>query len=165
MNDHIIIRALLNCEGEVFRDIAVDPTMNLLDLSQAIVEAFELDHGQMGSFYTTDADWNQREEIPMMAMEPSMQKDMTAYTVADHLGAEEGKLIFIYDFLAMWTFMLEFVRAEHVESAPCIVLSHGERPEEAPEPQFEAEDFGMPGEAWGDDDEEEDPFTAGEDWA
>jgi hypothetical protein len=56
----------------------------------------------------------------------------------------QTKLIYVYDFLNMWTFFVEL--AEIVEEAegtdyPNLMFVHGQIPESAPEKSFEAEDF------------------------
>jgi hypothetical protein len=56
----------------------------------------------------------------------------------------QTKLIYIYDFLSMWTFFVEL--AEIVDEAPGtdypnLMFVHGQLPDEAPEKSFEAEDF------------------------
>jgi hypothetical protein len=68
------------------------------------------------------------------------------------LGSNGQRLIFIYDFLAMWTFMVEFVRSdEGAQEQAQVVLSYGDRPAEAPDPEFAGEG----GLAYADEDEEE----------
>ncbi|MEK9830253.1 MAG: hypothetical protein VW420_05435, partial [Schleiferiaceae bacterium] len=73
------------------------------------------------------------------------------------LGQPGQRLIFIYDFLAMWTFMVEFVRADEAPDAePAVVLSYGDRPKEAPDPEFAGE--GGMAYAYDEDEEEEDEY-------
>ena len=56
----------------------------------------------------------------------------------------QPKLIYVYDFLSMWTFFVEL--AEIVDEAesvdyPNLIFAHGQIPDDAPEKLFEAEDF------------------------
>ncbi len=88
----------------------MSPKASLADLHQAIVSAFSMEAGQMAAFYTTDNDWNQLDEIPLMSMDIEAQADMTSNLIATHFTDKQGRLIYIYDFMDMWTFMVEQVR-------------------------------------------------------
>jgi len=91
----------------------------------------------MASFYRTDAEWNQGDEIPLMAMDPAAGPSMADLQGGDVLGAPGQRLLFVYDFLEMWSFLVEFVRSEDRDVAsPEVVLSYGVRPETAPELQY-----------------------------
>ncbi|HJN54038.1 MAG TPA: hypothetical protein QGI27_03120, partial [Flavobacteriaceae bacterium] len=55
---------------------------------------------------------------------------------------QNNKLIYVYDFLNMWTFLIELIEiAEEIKgtSYPNIIFSKGEIPEKAPEKKFESE--------------------------
>ena len=142
MNQHLIIGVILNCEGDVYRDIAMSPKASLADLHQAIVSAFSMEAGQMAAFYTTDNDWNQLDEIPLMSMDIDAQADMTSSLIATHFTNKQGRLIYIYDFMDMWTFMVEQVRwADGDLPVNPVVLSEGNKPEQAPDPDFESDNL------------------------
>ena len=60
------------------------------------------------------------------------------------LNENQTKLIYVYDFLSMWTFYVEL--AEIVEEAegtdyPNLMYVHGQIPDAAPEKNFEAENL------------------------
>lgn len=156
MNTRLTLRAILHCPDDVFRDIAIDNTATLEELHVAIAQAYDLEPGQMASFYTTDDQWTQLEEIPLIAMDPEGLGAMSDHPLARILGTPGQRLIFIYDFLALWTFMVEFVRQDAgTPGEPQIVLSYGDRPKEAPDPEFTGEG----GLAYADEeDEEEDEY-------
>ena len=155
--NRLTLRAILNCPEDVFRDIAISSTSSLEDLHRAIAAAYDLEAGQMASFYTTDDQWNQGEEIPLMAMDPQGMGAMSDHSLGSILGQPGQRLIFVYDFLAMWTFMVEFVRADEAPDAePAVILSYGDRPKEAPDPEFAGE--GGMTLAYEEDEEEEDEF-------
>ena len=68
---------------------------------------------------------------------------MKAHRAHDIVDEERTKLIYVYDFLNMWTFYVEL--GEIVEEAegmdyPNLMFVHGQIPMEAPEKSFEAED-------------------------
>jgi hypothetical protein len=70
------------------------------------------------------------------------QKTMADYTLNDVLNLEQTKIIYVYDFINMWTFLVELAAVEEPvigETYPALLFSHGELPAEAIEKQFEAE--------------------------
>lgn len=96
----------------------------------------------MAAFYTTDNDWNQLDEIPLMSMDIEAQADMTSSLIATHFTDKQGRLIYIYDFMDMWTFMVEQVRwADGDLPVNPVVLSEGNKPEQAPDPDFESDNL------------------------
>jgi len=149
------LRLILDWEQEdVYRDILVPQKFNLEHLHLGIVRSFALEEGEMASFYESDANWNQGDEIPLMAFDPE-QRSMPDISIAEVFGKNGDKLLYIYDFLNMWTFYIE--QLEEVEEdldQIKLVLKHGERPAEAPVKNMhgdEDEENDFP-----EDDEEED---------
>ena len=137
-------RAILDAEEDVFRDIAIDENASLEDLHNAIVNAFGFDGLDVASFYTCDEIWNQEDEIPMFDSGdiPGEQKTMSDYAINELLYDEQTKIIYVYDFINMWTFLVELAAIEEAvigETYPSLLFSHGELPAEAVEKQFEAD--------------------------
>jgi hypothetical protein len=96
------LRVILDAKEDVFRDLAVDSNDTLEDFHNSISQSFGLDGGEMASFYTCDQEWNQEDEIPLFAMEDGMS--MGAVQIKDIIDQDKNKLIYVYDFLLMWTF-------------------------------------------------------------
>lgn len=170
-----VVRVILNTEDDIFRDVALPASASLDEAHRAFAAAFDLNPGQMASFYRTDAEWNQGDEIPLMAMDPAAGPSMADLQVGDVLGAPGQRLLFVYDFLEMWSFLVEFVRSEDRDVAsPEVVLSYGVRPETAPELQygegatgsgFDDDDFGDDEDEFGFDEEDlADGYSSSEDW-
>jgi hypothetical protein len=137
-------RVILDAEEDVFRDIAIDENDTLEDLHNSIVNAFGFDGMEVASFYTCDDTWNQEDEIPMFDSGdvPGEQKIMSDYTLADILDDENTKIIYVYDFINMWTFLVELAAIEEAQTGvtyPDLLFSHGLMPAEATEKQFEAD--------------------------
>lgn len=137
-------RAILDAEDDVFRDIAIQEEATLEDLHNAIVNAFGFDGLEVASFYTCDDTWNQEDEIPMFDTGdiPGEQKTMSDYTLNQLLSEDQTKIIYVYDFINMWTFLVELAAVEEAEAGetyPSLLFSHGELPAIAPEKEFEAE--------------------------
>ena len=59
------IRVILDVRDDVFRDIEIQGSDTLEDLHEAIVRSFDLDGREMASFYLSDDEWNQGEEITL----------------------------------------------------------------------------------------------------
>jgi hypothetical protein len=136
------IRVILDAKEDVIRTILVDKTINLEELHFSIAKSFGFGRQEMASFYRTDNEWNQGEEIPLFEMEEaSLDISMAGCILNETLVHENEKLIYVYDFLKMWTFYVELIEIvdEKLETLPSIILSVGEIPSEAPEKEFIAE--------------------------
>ncbi len=55
-------------EEDIFRDIEIRKTDTLEDLHNAITQSFGFDGMEMASFYLSDDEWNQGEEISLFDM-------------------------------------------------------------------------------------------------
>lgn len=131
-------------EEDVFRDLEIRETDTMEDLHNIITQSFGFDGMEMASFYISDEDWNQGEEIAMFDMSEANNrvKVMSTTTIKDVVHEASPKLIYVYDFLNMWTFYVEL--AEIVEEAqgtdyPKLMFVHGQIPDVAPEKSFESE--------------------------
>lgn len=134
-------RAILDDEEDVFRDIAILEDDTLEDLHNALVNAFDFDGLELASFYTCDDQWNQEDEIPLFDTGdvPGEQLTMADYMLSQLLDREQTKIIYVYDFLNMWTFLIELAAIEEPESGetyPTVLFSHGLMPAQAPEKDF-----------------------------
>ena len=103
---------------------------------------FDFDGSEMASFYKTDNNWVEGEEIPLFNMsEAGESLYMKNCYINTTIPAVGDKLIYVYDFLKMWTFYVEVIEtnSETNENLPKIILSVGEVPLQAPEKEFIAE--------------------------
>jgi hypothetical protein len=137
-------RVILDAEEDIFRDIAILAEDTLEDLHNAIFNSFGFDGMEVASFYTCDETWNQEEEIPMFDTGDVLgeQKTMSDYQLVDLLDQENTKIIYVYDFINMWTFLVELAAVEEQVAGnmyPETIFSHGEMPDEALEKNFEAD--------------------------
>ncbi|WP_299518950.1 hypothetical protein [Winogradskyella sp.] len=134
-------------EDDVFRDLEIRETDTMEDLHNIITQSFGFDGMEMASFYVSDEQWNQGEEIAMFDMSEgdNKVKMMSTTLIKDVVHEASPKLIYVYDFLNMWTFFVEL--AEIVDEAvgtdyPNLMFVHGQIPDEAPEKMFHTdEDF------------------------
>jgi hypothetical protein len=131
-------------KDDIFRDIEIRNTDTLEDLHNVITQSFGFDGSEMASFYLSDEEWNQGEEISLFDVsEGGSDIQLMSQTLINTVVSESStKLLYIYDFLSLWTFMVEL--GEIVEEAqgtdyPNLLFVHGQVPGEAPEKVFEAE--------------------------
>lgn len=153
------IRVILDTKEDVLRTILVEDSINLERLHFIIAEAFGFEGQEMASFYKADDEWNQGEEIPLFNMEETTTSiAMQNCILTETLPLENDKLIYVYDFLNMWTFYVDVVEIlkEQKENLPQVILSVGEIPEEAPEKEFVADKL--------DDDTDDDEFDIFDDF-
>ena len=135
-------RVILDTKEDVIREIALLRDFTLEDLHQTIVNAFGFDGMEMASFYHTDNEWSQGDEIPLFNMSEQIGglSQMSDYKLDLIFNKQNNKLIYVYDFLNLWTFFVEFISEfDDVEdkSIPLLLFSLGELPQKAPEKEFE----------------------------
>lgn len=131
-------------DEDIFRDIEIRKTDSLEDFHNTITQSFGFDGTEMASFYLSDDQWNQGEEISLFDLSEGTNgvKLMNQVTLEEIIDENHRNLIYVYDFLSMWTLLVEL--AEIVEEAhgtdyPNLMFVHGQIPIEAPEKLFEAE--------------------------
>ena len=130
-------------EDDIFRDLEIRESDSLEDLHNIITQSFGFDGTEMASFYISDEQWNQGEEISLFDLSDENSGRLMNETILNDVVHEaQPKLIYVYDFLSMWTFYVEL--AEIVEEAestdyPNLMFVHGQIPDTAPERLFESE--------------------------
>ena len=130
-------------DEDVFRDLEIRETDTLEDLHNIITQSFGFDGTEMASFYISNDVWEQGEEISLFDLsEDASARLMNETSINNVVHEMQTKLIYVYDFLSMWTFYVEL--AEIVEETegndyPNLMFVQGQVPDEAPEKTFEAE--------------------------
>lgn len=134
------IRVILDAEEDVIRTILVDSDSNLEQLHQTINTAFGFDNTEMASFYLADEEWNEGEEISLFDMDTD-QLTMQNCIVKSILPNVDSKLIYVYDFMNMWTFYVEVleINTPSEKDLPKVILTVGKMPKKAPTKNFKAE--------------------------
>ena len=129
---------------DILRDVEINKNSNLTDLHELILLAFNFSADQMASFYTVDEDWNQINEISLMNFDESTDS-MDSILIGNILNNQNTKLLYIYDFMNMWTFYVELIEeAQEINNIlyPRIIFSVGNVPEKAPDKKFTNKDIG-----------------------
>ncbi|SRX75594.1 IS1096 element passenger TnpR family protein [Aequorivita antarctica] len=137
-------RIILDTHEDVFRDLEIEASATLEDFHNAITQSFGFDGQEMASFYTSNDLWEEGEEISLFDVsdEPEGIRIMGETYLEDVVDKEKTRLLYVYDFLNMWTFMVELADIAEVEAGqiyPNLMYSHGQIPEEAPEKEFISE--------------------------
>ncbi|OEJ98847.1 hypothetical protein A8C32_06575 [Flavivirga aquatica] len=132
-------------DEDVFRDLEIRETDTLEDLHNIITQSFGFDGTEMASFYISNDQWNQGEEISLFDLSEDNSTRLMNETSLDSVVHEaQTKLIYIYDFLSMWTFYVEL--AEIVDETegndyPNLMFIKGQVPDTAPDKLFEADNI------------------------
>lgn len=139
-------RIVLDVLDDVFRDVEVLDNVTLEDFHNTICQAFGFDGSEMAAFYISDEEWNQGEEIVLFDMSDGYEpkRVMNETFLEDVVSEKQTKLIYVYDFLSMWTFYVELADITEIEdgkSYPNLLFVQGQLPDSPPEKQFEAEEL------------------------
>lgn len=148
-------RIILDAPEDIFRDLEIEASASLEDFHYAIAQSFGFGGSEMASFYTTNENWEQGEELPLLDMGEGTTP-MAGKSLTEFFDADNHHLIYVYDFLALWTFFVELMEVGEKNPTalyPNLVFGQGDVPEEAPEKSFEGEENA--GSFDEDDDEEE----------
>ena len=132
-------------EDDIFRDLEIRESDTLEDLHNIITQSFGFNGLEMASFYISNDTWEQGEEISMFDVSEGANaiRLMNETVINDVAHEMQTKLIYVYDFLSMWTFYVEL--AEIVDEAegqdyPNLMFVHGQIPDEAPTKNFQSDD-------------------------
>lgn len=157
-----IFRCILDVEEDVIRDISVSGKATLEQLHELIRDAFGMKKGEMASFYKTDEDWEQGDEIPLFDMSDAGTKgEMRDHKISNIFTRKDDKIIFVYDFMAMWTFFVYVhdIRPDEKDENGKVLLSIGKMPAKPKEKKFKSnkeetkENYRS---EWEDDDDDDD---------
>tara|TARA_B100001113_G_scaffold236217_1_gene194229 strand:+ start:338 stop:832 length:495 start_codon:yes stop_codon:yes gene_type:complete len=156
------MRAILDTETDVIRDFEIEATATLEELHDAVSQSFGFAGNEMASFYRSDENWAQGEELPLVDMGVG-EKPLNARPLDKILSENENRLIYVYDFLNLWTFFVELMETaekDHLKGYPSLIFSHGEVPEIPPAKNFIAKEGSDENEIDKNDDLEEDEFDS-----
>lgn len=135
------MRAILDTKIDVIRDFEIEATATLEELHDAVSQSFGFAGNEMASFYRSDENWTQGDELPLVDMGVG-EKTFNEKSLNKVLSNDENRLIYVYDFLNLWTFFVELIETaekDHLKGYPNLIFSHGEVPETPPEKDFVAD--------------------------
>jgi len=133
-------------EDDVFRDLEIREGDTLEDLHNTITQSFGFDGSEMASFYMSNEAWEQGEEISLFDMSEGINsvKLMSNTKINEVVHEAQTKMIYVYDFMSMWTFFVELAEIVEVTEGtdyPNLMFVNGQVPDNAPDKTFEAESF------------------------
>lgn len=97
-----------NEELERVIDIPGDYTFEAFHF--AILSAVNFDDSQLASFYVSNQKWEKGKEITLMDMgDEQAPPTMDSVKLDQMLTEEESRLVYVYDFILLWTFYLELI--------------------------------------------------------
>ena len=132
-------RVILDTKDDVFRDIEIDESSSLEELHNSIIKSFGFLGNEMASFFKTNNNWSQEDELPLNDFGPE-NPSMKDKELNTFINSENNKLLYVYDFLSLWTFFIELMEIGENRKGvtyPNLINSKGEVPEDAPEKNFE----------------------------
>lgn len=138
-------RIILDAQEDVFRDIEIEAKATLEDFHNTIIQSFGFAGQEMASFYLSNEIWKQGEEIVLYNMNEGNDslRVMNETFIDEVTDKSQTKLIYVYDFLNMWTFLIELAdiaESEEEQSYPNLMFAVGDIPEVSPKKEFIAED-------------------------
>ena len=133
-----IIQINLEHKESIMREISISSKNNLEELHYKIIDIFKLDKNEIGSFYTTNSELETIKEISLINMDNKDQSlQMKDIKIKDILNKKDPHLIYVYDFLKMWRFLITYINSSNDEYDKTIILkSIGKTPKKAPEISF-----------------------------
>ena len=137
-----IIQVHLEHKEDVIREIEIPTKKSLEDLHHTIIKSFNLENNEMASFYETNEKLELIREIPIFQIDDSESSisKMNEISIEKALSKKNNHLIYIYDFLKMWRFLISFIKTSEDKSQEIkLAKSIGEMPKDAPEIIFQAD--------------------------
>ncbi len=134
-------------DKEIYREIVVAEGQNLEQLHKSIIKAFDFDGDEMASFYESDLNWEKGNEYPLedMGEEEDGIVIMKKAKIEDMMSDMGDRLVYVYDFMKMNTFLLEvneIGKKEDSKKYPLVAASVGDMPEDADDEDEDGEDDG-----------------------
>lgn len=108
---------------DIYRVIEIKSTQTFLDLHKAILDSIGFDQKQLASFYMSTDSWKKGQEITLEDMSDEDDEDevkipiMSKSKLADYINDPHQKIIYVYDFLEIWTLYLELTGIDMKEKA------------------------------------------------
>jgi len=95
---------------DIFRVIEIKSGQTFLDFHKCILQSIGFDEKQLASFYMSNDSWKKFDEITLENMTDDPDKpvlEMKSSKLSQHVNDPHQKIIYIYDFIELWTMHLE----------------------------------------------------------
>mgnify|MGYP003670252215 CR=1 FL=1 len=129
----VTLRVIPETEEVIYRDLIATSENTFLELHQLLLKAFEFTNDEMASFYISDEDWNKGQEITLFGMGNEEVLEMENTSIGSVFTSVNQKMLYTYDFLAMWNFSIEVMEvgeADEKAKYPKIGRRYGDAPDQ-----------------------------------
>lgn len=106
---------------DIYRVIEIKSSQTFFDFHKAILEAIGFDNKQLASFFMSNDSWKKGQEITLEDMtadeeDPALRvPTMKKSVLQDYIDDPHQKMIYVYDYLEMWTLLIELIGIEMKE--------------------------------------------------
>ena len=133
------IRVTLESKEDVIREIEINSDCLMSELHYFIIDAFGLDNKELASFYTVNSELELEDEFPLISFQDN-SSNMENTKLESVLTNVNDKLIYVFDYMKMWRFLIDLIKIETDFKEKKCTLKIGEIPDEAPEVIFNQDD-------------------------
>ena len=133
------IRITLESKEDVIREIEINSDCFMSELHYFIIEAFGLDNKELASFYTVNSELDLEDEFPLISFQDN-SSNMENTKLESVLTNVNDKLIYVFDYMKMWRFLIDLIKIETDFKERKCTLKIGKIPDEAPEVIFNQDD-------------------------
>ena len=130
------IRVTLESKEDVIRELEINSDCILSELHYFIIDSLALDKKELASFYTVNDDLELINEFPLISFEEN-SSNMENTKLESILIEENDKLIYVFDYMKMWRFLIDLIKIESDFKEKKYILKIGEVPKKAPEIIFD----------------------------
>ena len=132
------IRIYLESKEDVTREIEISREDNLLELHNIITQSCNLNDKELASFHLTNDEFDLLKEIPLIPIDENTKESMEQVHIKELLMQKDDRLIYIYDYMKMWRFLVELKEiSSQIITKPKCIFKSGEMPTQAPEITFD----------------------------
>ena len=129
------LQIVLEHKNDVIRNLEISSNKSLEDLHYAIIDSLNLNKQEIASFYMTNKKFELLNEIPLFKIDESKKETivMSEIKIKSIFTNIDTQLLYIYDFIKMWRFLISFSNTSDIKSEnTAVTRSIGKMPEEAP---------------------------------
>jgi hypothetical protein len=140
----LILRAALDDEAAIYRDIEIEASKSLYKLAEAIVAAFGFDFDHPFGFYT-GTPFAAKRKLPIYELFADIGEadagvlGVKRTKIAEAFPAVGRSLMFLFDYGDDWRFRIELTGTGQKVAKmryPRVTASQGEAPEQYPDPEL-----------------------------
>lgn len=131
---------------DTYRVIEIKSNQTFFDLHKIILESIAFDDKQLASFYMSNDTWRKLQEITLEDMTDDPENpipEMKTAKLSAFINDPHQKIIYVYDFMAMWSMHLELFGIEIKENPKFTYPRIGKSVGLAPKQYDKVQKFGL----------------------